>query len=150
MIVEAITQIRNLRNGKGLSPKLALPLTVRTDNPDRYRQFGSVIRKLANVSDLELVRDKTGEAPAFLIKADEFYLQLPVTQDAEKLEQERERIRKDLEYQQGFRESVLKKLNNEKFVSNAKEPVIAAERRKLADAEAKIKALEESLRGLGG
>ena len=148
--LEAISQIRNLRNGKGLSPKLALPLTVRTENPDRYRQFGGVIRKLANVSDLELVRDKTGEAPAFLIKADEFYLQLPVTQDAEKLEKEREKIRKELEYQQGFRESILKKLNNEKFVSNAKPEVIAAERQKLADAEAKIKALEESLRSLGG
>jgi valyl-tRNA synthetase len=148
--LEAVTQIRNLRNGKGLSPKLALPLTIRTEKPDRYRQFGGVIRKLANVSDLELVRDRTGEAPAFLIKADEFYLQLPVTQDAGKLEKEREKIRKDLEHQQRNRESSLNKLNNEKFVSNAKEPVIAAERQKLADAEAKIKALEESLRSLGG
>ncbi len=148
--LEAITQIRNLRNGKGLSPKVALPVTIRTENADRYRQFGGVIRKLANVSDLELVRDKTGEAPAFLIKADEFYVQLPLTQDAEKLEKEQEKIRKELEYQQGFRESVLKQLNNERFVNSAKLEVVAAARQKLADAEAKIKALEESLRSLGG
>jgi valyl-tRNA synthetase len=148
--LEAITQIRNLRNGRGLSPKAALPLTVRTENAGLYRQFGSVIRKLANVSDLELVREKTGGAPSFLIKADEFYVQLPVTQDAGKLEKEREKIRKDLEYQQGFRDVILeKKLNNEKFMSSAPEKVIAAERQKLADAEAKIKALEESLRSLG-
>ncbi len=149
--LEAITQIRNLRNGRGLSPKAALPLTVRTENAGLYRQFGSVIRKLANVSDLETVREKTGGAPSFLIRGDEFYVQLPATQDAGKLEKEREKIRKDLEYQQGFRDSILeKKLNNEKFMSSAPEKVIAAERQKLADAEAKIKALEESLRSMGG
>ncbi|MBD0258425.1 MAG: class I tRNA ligase family protein, partial [Cytophagales bacterium] len=148
--LEAITQIRNLRNGKGLSPKVALPLKVRTGNPNLYQQFGGVIRKLANVSELESEPKTdvpTTTTTTFLVKSDEFFVPLQVNVDVEK---EREKIQKDLEYQQGFRESVLKKLNNERFVSNAKEHVITAERQKLADAEAKIKALEESLRNLGG
>lgn len=45
----------------------------------------------------------------------------------------------------GFLFSVDKKLSNEKFVSGAPPAVIEIERKKKDDAEAKIKALEESL-----
>ncbi len=58
---------------------------------------------------------------------------------------ERETILKDLEYQRGFMASVDKKLSNEKFVNSAPPQVIEIERKKKADAETKIKALEESL-----
>jgi valyl-tRNA synthetase len=61
---------------------------------------------------------------------------------------EREAILKDIEYQKGFLASVDKKLSNEKFVSSAPPQVIDNERKKKADAEAKVKSLEESLKGL--
>jgi valyl-tRNA synthetase len=57
-------------------------------------------------------------------------------------------LEKELEYQKGFLLSVEKKLSNERFVQNAKPEVIELERKKKADAEAKIKAIEESLAAL--
>ena len=77
-----------------------------------------------------------------MVKSTEFFVPLEGKIDAEK---EREVILKDLEYQRGFMISVDKKLSNEKFVSSAPPKVIEMERKKKADAEAKIKALEESL-----
>jgi valyl-tRNA synthetase len=145
IVFEAITQIRNIRSSKGLSPKISLPLFVRTENFQTYVKFAAVIQKLANISAVAQVQAKVDEATGFVIKNDEFYLTLPIILDVEK---EQERIEKELEYYRGFRESVLKKLNNEKFVNGAAEKVVAGERQKLADAEAKIKALEESLKSL--
>jgi valyl-tRNA synthetase len=60
----------------------------------------------------------------------------------------KENLIKDLAYQNGFLESVMKKLGNERFVANAKPEVIAAEEKKKADAEARIKTIEESLANL--
>jgi valyl-tRNA synthetase len=77
-----------------------------------------------------------------MVKSTEFFIPLEGKLDAEK---EREALLKDLEYQRGFMTSVDKKLSNEKFVSSAPPKVIEMERKKKADAEAKIKALEESL-----
>jgi valyl-tRNA synthetase len=73
-----------------------------------------------------------------LVKTTEFFAKIAVETDLEQ-------VKKDLEYYKGFRESVMKKLSNEKFVANAKPEIVANERKKLADAEAKIKALEEML-----
>ncbi len=145
-VFEAITQIRNLRNSRGLSPKEPLPLFIRTENVVAYQPFECIIQKLANISSIGFVTDKVADAASFIIKADELYVPLSMTLDAEK---EREKLTKELEYARGFRESVLKKLGNERFVSNAKPEVVAAEKQKLADAEAKIKALEEGLSRLG-
>ena len=61
---------------------------------------------------------------------------------------ERTRLEKELEYAQGFRDSVQRKLGNEKFAQNAKPDVLERERQKLADAETKITALEQSLKTL--
>jgi valyl-tRNA synthetase len=61
---------------------------------------------------------------------------------------QKEQLLKDLEYQKGFLASVEKKLSNERFVQNAKPEVVDFEKRKKADAEQKIKALEESLASL--
>jgi valyl-tRNA synthetase len=42
----------------------------------------------------------------------------------------------------------MKKLNNEKFVANAKPEILASENKKKADAETKIKAIKEQLAAL--
>ena len=61
---------------------------------------------------------------------------------------QKEQLLKDLDYFKGFLESVEKKLGNERFVNNAKPEVVDSERKKKADAEAKIRAIEESLASL--
>jgi valyl-tRNA synthetase len=82
---------------------------------------------------------------SFVQGSSEFFIPLEGHID---LAAERVRIEKEIEYNRGFLESVLKKLSNEKFVQNAKPDVIERERQKQADAEAKIAALEQSLAGL--
>ena len=159
---EVVRQIRNLRNGQGMSPKVTLELLVYTPDASAYESFGSVIRKLANVSAIHVsglagVNGLAGSPPerkhegrtgtGFLIKSDEFFVPLNTTVDAAK---ERQRLQKELDHQTGFLESVDKKLGNEKFVANAKPEIIENERRKKADAEAKIKSLQESLKNLDG
>ena len=57
----------------------------------------------------------------------------------------KEQLEKDLAYLKGFLHSVDKKLGNEKFVNNAKQEVVEAEKKKKADAEEKIKVIMESL-----
>jgi valyl-tRNA synthetase len=84
----------------------------------------------------------TSNGTSFLVRSTEFFIPLEGKVDVEK---ERESLLKDLDYQKGFLVSVDKKLSNEKFVAGAKAEVVEAERKKKADAEAKIKALEESL-----
>jgi valyl-tRNA synthetase len=138
---DIIRQTRKIRDSKGLSPKTSLELLVITQNQQLYQKFGGVIRKLANISDIRFVSDKVEGAVNFVVKGDELFIPLEGEMD---VEAELEKTEKELEYTKGFLESVNKKLANERFVANAKESVIATERQKKADAEAKIKVLEET------
>ncbi|MCC6370053.1 MAG: valine--tRNA ligase, partial [Bacteroidia bacterium] len=88
---------------------------------------------------------KVEGAFSFVIGTTEFYIPLATTLNKE---EEMERLTKDLEYNKGFLKSVQVKLSNEKFVSNAKAEIIAAERKKESDALSKIKAIEEQLAAL--
>ncbi len=141
---EIITEIRNTRNTKGISPKESLKLIVKGEDSG-VKSFWPIIKKLANLSDVSFSQEKINNATSFHVQTTEFFIPLEGKIDAVK---EREAIAKDLDYQRGFLASVNKKLLNEKFVSGAPPAVIEAERKKKADAEAKIKALEESLKGL--
>lgn len=147
---EIISNVRNVRNTKQISPKTALPLTIKTGLPDRFSQFESLIGKMANVSAISYVQDlpdtEASASISFLIKSDEFFVNIAGQIDTE---QEITNTRKDLEYTIGFRDSVLKKLSNEKFVVNAKPDVIDRERQKLADADAKIQSLTQRIIDLG-
>jgi valyl-tRNA synthetase len=143
---EVITEIRNTRNSKGISPKEAVALHVKESGAKLITEFWSVIRKLANISEVKFItQSPTTSASSFVIKSTEFFIPLEGRINVEK---ERETLQKDLDYQKGFLVSVDKKLSNEKFVSGAPPQVIEIERRKKADAEAKIKAIEESLKNL--
>lgn len=137
-----ITQIRNVRASKGLSPKETLRLHQKGDVT--LDGFWPVVKKLANVSEVMT----SGEKPmgtSFLSGSTEFTIPLEGKIDVEK---EKTDIVKEIDYHKGFLASVDKKLGNEKFVSGARPEVVAVERKKKADAEAKIKALEERLRSL--
>ena len=142
---EVVTQIRNLRNAKGISPKEEFKLIAKSESKKTIEEFSSVIQKLSNLSELTYTNEKVVGASSFLVGTMEFYVPMDGKVDKEK---EREQILKDIEYQKGFLVSVDKKLSNEKFVNSAPPQVIEVERKKKADAEAKIKSLEESLKNL--
>ncbi|HZI25286.1 MAG TPA: valine--tRNA ligase [Chryseolinea sp.] len=139
---EIITEIRNARNEKGISPKETLNLLVKSGGQELINSFWPIIKKLSNLNDIVPTQDKISNAKTFVIKSSEFFIPIEGKIDAAK---ERDTILKDLEYHRGFMASVDKKLSNEKFVNSAPPHVIELERKKKADAEVKIKALEESL-----
>ena len=142
---ELITQIRNGRNSKGISPKEALSLSAKEGDQKLINEFWPIIKKLSNLSEVNFITEKLTGATSFVIKSSEFFISFGGKADAAK---EKEIILKDLEYNKGFLASVNRKLDNEKFVKGAKPEVIEIERKKKADAEAKIKSLEESLKAL--
>ncbi len=138
---ETVAQVRNLRSSKGLSPKVALELIIKATDKSAYEKFNDTIYKLANISSVKFTDSLEG-AVSFMIKTDEILVPLSGQVDSAK---ERESILKELEYLKGFLISVDKKLSNEKFVASAPPQVIANEKQKKADAESKIKTMEESL-----
>lgn len=139
---ELVSEARNLRAGKGLSPKEALTLYIKAQD-NLPTSYWPVVQKLANLSDIVVTPDVPNtQGASFLVKAMECFVPLEGMIDTEK---EKESLEKELVYQKGFLKSVDKKLSNEKFVNGAPQQVVDNERKKKADAEAKIKALEESL-----
>ena len=144
---ELVSKIREIRNAKQLSPKIALPLSIKTDNKIRYENIESIIEKLANTETITYVSDKVDGALSFVVKADEFFINLEGELD---VEAELEAAQKDLEYNLGFKKATEAKLSNERFVANAKPELVERERQKLADADSKIKALEERIVSLKG
>jgi valyl-tRNA synthetase len=145
LLFEIVSTVRNTRNSKQISPKEALPLAVKTENQARYETLSGLIKKMANISAIQYVSDKT-DGMSFVIKGDELTIDLGKNLD---IEEEKAALQKDLDYILGFKKSTEAKLSNERFVQNAKPDIIEKERQKLIDAETKIKALEEALAKLG-
>lgn len=141
LLFEITSGVRNIRNSKGISPKEALELT--TDSK-AIVSIGDSLAKLSNLSEIKN-GDKPANAFSFVVGADEFFI--PASENID-IEVEKKKIEDELNYTKGFMKSVEKKLSNEKFVNGAPEQVVAMERKKLADAEAKVKTLEESLASL--
>lgn len=140
---EIVAEIRNTRNTKNLSPKDPLALLVKKTEAAADLAFGPVIGKLANLSRIDFIdRAPEGNNTGFLVRSTEFFIPLEGKVDEAK---EREAILKEISYHKGFLAMVEKKLGNEKFVNSAPPHVVGGERKKKADAEAKIRALEESL-----
>ncbi len=140
-----VAGVRNVRNQKNLGPVKQLELAVKTDDQAAIQAYAALVRKLANLSDLTFVTEGPASSVSFVQGSSEFFIPLDMQVDAAA---ERTRVEKELEYAIGFRDSVNKKLGNEKFVANAKPDVLERERQKLADAEGKITALEQALKAL--
>jgi valyl-tRNA synthetase len=144
-VFECITQIRNLRNAKGLSPKAAFDISIRTTTPELYEGYTFLITKLANVNAIHHVSEAPEQTQLVQVHTDEVYVHLLLEVDADA---ERARIEKEIEYLNGFLKSVDAKLSNEKFVANAKAELVEKERQKKADAESKLSTLQKSLASL--
>ena len=141
-----VSEIRNLRNTKGLSPKEPLSLQIKGPESMIDKPFVAVVQKLSNLSAIGFTKASFEQAAGFLVGTTECFVPIAGKTDVVK---ERESISKELEYLKGFLKSVDKKLSNEKFVATAPTQVVETERKKKADAEAKIKSLEENLRNVG-
>lgn len=140
---DVVKEIRNTRNAKNLSPKEALVLMVKKSGSLHGTGFWPVVQKLANLSRVDFVNEApAANSTSFLVGANEFYIPLEGKVDEA---MERETIMKEISYHKGFLAIVDKKLSNEKFVNSAPPQVVESERKKKADAEARISALEESL-----
>ena len=142
-VKEVISGIRTIRLQKNIAQKEALALEVIGENP--VAGFGSVIAKLCNLSEIKQVETKSEGAAAFMVGTTEYAVPLG---NLINVEEELKKLEADLKYQEGFLQSVMKKLSNEKFVSKAPANVIEMERKKQADAETKIAALKESIAAL--
>lgn len=142
-----ISEIRNIRNAKQISPKEPLVLNIRVNSNIDYTQYLHIISKLANVKDIEFVTEKVSGGSTFMAGRDEFFIILAGNID---VAAERERLDKEIVYLQGFLQSVNAKLSNERFMQNAKADIVENEQRKKSDAEIRIRILEESLQVLQG
>ncbi|MFT6205164.1 MAG: valyl-tRNA synthetase [Spirosomataceae bacterium] len=146
VLFELVSWVRNTRSSKGMSPKEALALSIKATDKTKYENVASLIQKLANISEITFTENAvSGSGVSLVIKGDEFGIDLGDAFDAEA---EREKLQTELDYTIGFKKSVEKKLANERFVQNAKPEIVDREREKLADAESKIKAIEEALKKL--
>ena len=144
-IFEVVTNIRNIRQQKQISPKEKLDVFMKIDNINDYYPATKLLWKLANISDFNIVTEKVENAVSFHVGADEWFV--PLTQEIDH-EKEIKIITEEITYVKGFLKSVLKKLGNERFVQNAPEKVVAMEKKKKEDVEKRIVALEEKLENL--
>ena len=141
---EVVTAVRNVRKQKNIPQKD--PLTLRVIADENYpAEYAPVLQKMGNLSQIETTREKDPSAVGFLVKTTQYFVPMEGMID---IEAERKKLAGELEYLEGFLASVQKKLSNERFVSSAPEKVVANERTKQADAEAKIAALREQLAAL--
>lgn len=143
-IFDVISQIRNIRASKGISPKEPLTLTVKTARKDLYESFKGILLKLANLATISY-GEQVDHALSFVVKSDECFIPM-----AEKINvaEEKENLLQEIKYTKGFLQAVQEKLENERFVANAPADVVEKEKRKKADAASKLRVLEESLQKL--
>jgi valyl-tRNA synthetase len=143
-VKEIVSGVRTIRLQKNIPNKEPLEMQIVGEHNAEYNE---IIKKMANLSGIAIVSDKQVTAASFLVGTTEYAIPLG---NSINVEEELQKLEADLIYQQGFLASVMKKLGNEKFVANAKPEIVDNERKKQADAESKIKTLEESIAALKG
>ena len=139
---QIIAGVRTVRLQKNIPNRDALTLQiVGAHNSDN----DCVIVKLTNLSEIAIVTEKDTNSAAFLVGTTEYAVPLGNNID---VEAELAKLNEDLKYMQGFLRTVMGKLGNERFVNNAPAQVVELERKKKADAESKIKSIEERIAAL--
>ncbi|WP_044399864.1 valine--tRNA ligase [Lacinutrix sp. Hel_I_90] len=141
---EVISGIRNIRKQKNIAFKDAIGFSV-INNESTSTSFDEVIAKLGNLETIDYVQEAVEGALTFRVKSNEYFIPMEGSID---VEAEIKKLTEELSYTEGFLKSVQKKLSNERFVAGAPEQVIAGERKKEADALAKIETLKSSLDSL--
>jgi len=143
---QMVTAIRDVRAKDQLKNQDEIEVFVKTSTPEFIEEYGGLLKKLCNISHLEVTKEDVEASQTVTQKNVQLFINTGKTLD---VEAERAKIEEEIGYNKGFLTSVQKKLSNERFVNNAPEAVVEKERQKQADAENKIKALEEQLSKLG-
>lgn len=145
MVKELVSGIRTMRKEQNIAFKEELSLYMKEVDARAPESLLEVVKKLGNLSEIKAVDNKVPGAASFMIKSSEYYIP-----HGKKVDHAEEilKLQGELEYACGFLDSVMKKLSNERFVSSAPQKVIEIEQKKKADAESKIRVLEERIAGL--
>ncbi len=141
---EVVNNVRKVRADKNIANREAISLVV-IEKGAASKDFDCVIAKLCNVSEVSYVAEAPSGAFGFIVGSTEFFVPLTGSVD---VEAEIKKLEEELKYTQGFLKSVEGKLSNERFVNGAPAAVVEKERKKKADAEAKIAVIEQQLAGL--
>ena len=144
-VKQIITQLGNIRNKNNIAPKEKLELSVKANSSLHFDKYESVIKHLGNLSAFVMVSEKIAGGTSFIVEVDEFYVPLianfnPAVEIA--------RLNKEKDYLTGFLLTVKLKLENDRFMKNAKAEIIEAELKKKADTEAKLKILRDNILAL--
>jgi valyl-tRNA synthetase len=145
LLKEAITALRDARVKAQLKPKEPIRLFIQTDAESSYRRLQPILARQVNAQTIDLTREAISGALTIVAGKDKYYI---VTEQPLDNGNQKEELQKELVYLKGFLDSVNKKLSNDRFVQNAKPEVVELERRKKADAEDKIRVVQESLAGI--
>jgi len=139
-VKQLVSGIRAVRNQKNIAQKEALTLQVIGEN--HLSEYDEVVKKMANVSAIDIIAEKTADASSFMIGTFEYAVPLGNLID---VEAELKKLEAQLTHLEGFLAGIMKKLSNERFVANAPEAVVAMERKKQHDSEEKIAAIKENI-----
>jgi valyl-tRNA synthetase len=143
LLKEAITALRDARNKAQIKPKESVRLHIHSEASEAvYRALSPILARQVNAESIDFVKEIVPATLTVVAGKDKYYIEAEQVLDKGS---QKEELLKELHYLKGFLISVNKKLENERFVQNAKPEVVELERRKKEDAEIKIKALEESL-----
>ncbi|TAG32252.1 MAG: valine--tRNA ligase [Sphingobacteriia bacterium] len=145
LLKTVISALRDARNKQQLKPKDTIVLHIQTDDKTGYKAIESILIKQVNASEIRYTATAIAHTIIVNIGQDKFFIESEKQLDTAAMKAS---LLKDLTYEQNFLASVIKKLSNEKFVQNAKPEVIVLERKKQADSETRILAIEEGLKSL--
>ena len=145
LLKNVISALRDARNKNQLKPKETIKLHIQSENISSYQAIEKILAKQVNAEETKFTTEPIANSIVVAIEKDKFFIETEKVLDATTLRAE---LLKDLEYQTKFLKSVTSKLSNERFVQNAKPEVVDFERKKQADAVARIKTIEESLGNL--
>ncbi len=145
LLRDSVTAIRDARNKAQLKPKIEIVLHIQPEAPGKYKQIEILLAKQVNAKAIHYTETQVSNSIAVVTGKDKFYIE---SEQPLQNGNQKEDLLKEKEHLQGFLLSVEKKLGNERFIQHAKEEVLALEKKKKADAEAKLKIIEDSLAAL--
>ncbi len=145
LLKQVVTHLRNIRKEHNIPNREALTLQVISDE-NYHKTLAPLLIKMGGLSQIESIQEKPADALSFRVKTTEYFV--PLAAGVIDVEEELKKLNAELEYQEGFLASVMKKLSNERFIQHAPAKVVENEQAKRRDAEAKIAAIRERLQQL--
>jgi len=144
-VKQTVSAIRTVRKEKGIPNKDKVELLIRTDQDLYDAELLPVILKMCNLTHIAFISEKQAGTVSFMVGTTEFFIPVEGRID---IESELNKLNEELKYNRGFLATVMKKLDNHRFVENAPSSVLELERKKKSDTESKIKSIEKRIREL--